>query len=477
MKKLLTLLLGLTSALCMPLHANTGPSAAEFAWRATLTLPQGASVARVQLPADAMSRLQSADARDVRVFNVAGEPVAFALTPTANALSSPPHQATRTYPAYPLFSSSPGQPAAKGSVAVGWEQVDQARAIWVQLSEQSDNTSATRLPSVLFDTRSEKQNITALTLTATLPANTLLPFTLASSSDLVQWTPVPVKGPVFRFEGEGAPVNPTLELTHALPLQGRYLRLSWPAQSEVQVQGFAGRIAPSTAPPAHLRMPLGSGQTDGSSYMEWALAFATPIAALHLESNRDNTLVPIRVLGRNDAAQPWHPLAQGVVFRRGDAESAQVNPALGLGLGAVSVRQLRVEALLGMPLPTQGLRATVEFKPVELVFLASGSGPFELAVGRAQTIPAAVDATLLTQVVQGPLEALPLAQISQAHMAPDASSTAALQRVLPTGVEPRKLVLWVVLLAGVLLLAGVAWALMRQLAAKTGPDVQPSDRP
>lgn len=465
----LTLLLGMGS---VPLWAADHPTAAEFAWRGTLALPAGAHVARVTLPAEAMVRLQSADARDVRVFNAEGVPVAFALAaPVAGAPTAPPAQ-TRAYTAYPLFTAASGQPPAQGAVTVHLDQAGSQRSVWVRFSDQGNTSGAasaqdasgTRLPSVLLDTRDDPHTITALHLEATLPANTLVHLTLASSADLAQWTPVPVQGPVFRFDGAGAPSQQALELKQPLRLQGRYLRLGWDAQTGVQVQGASGLVAQALAAPTRIRAPLPAGMADGSTGMDWTLPFATPLAALHLGTTQDNTLVPVRILGRNDATQAWRPLAQGVVFRLGSDGPSAVNPPV--ALGGASVHHLRVEALKGMPLPSPNLQATAEFEPVQLAFLASGTGPFELAVGRAHTPATAVDPALLSSVVPGKLQDLPQADIIQVRVGANAAGDSALQRLLPADTEPRSVLLWAVLIAGVLALAGVAYALLRQLSAK-----------
>ena len=67
--------LTLAASLC---HAQA-PAPRDFAWRAPLEVPAGASLSRVSLPAQALVQLQSSDARDVRIFNAAGEAVGFAL--------------------------------------------------------------------------------------------------------------------------------------------------------------------------------------------------------------------------------------------------------------------------------------------------------------------------------------------------------------------------------------------------------------
>lgn len=461
--RLALLLAALVSA---SVGAAEAPSAAEFAWRGMLAVPAGASMARVSLPADAMLRLQSRDARDIRVFNAKGETVAFALAAPAGAQPGPAPQ-TRSYPAYPLFTAARGQRPARGSVQVLINQGVSRDSVWVRLEKGGSQTDAadsltTRLPSVLFDTRAEKQSISALDLQAELPPNVLVQLALASSADLAHWTPVALQGPLFRFDGTGAPVNHTLELARALPLEGRYLRLSWEAQAGVQIHGFTGRVAQDLLPPTRVRAPLPAGIPDGPSASNWPLDFATPLAALHLSAAQDNTLVPVRVLGRDDTAQPWRPLATGVVYRLGPAGQAGSNPAL--ALGGASLHWLRVEASHGMTLPSPPWQASVEFEPIQLIFLASGPAPFELAVGRARTAAAAVDSSVLTTLLKGKPEDLPSATITSVQLTPQASTSALVPRWLPAGTEQRTVILWLVLLGGVGVLAGVAYLLLRQLS-------------
>lgn len=467
----------LLGTLSVAVAASDAPTPSEFAWRASLSVPAGANAARITLPAEAMVRLQSRDARDVRVFNADVEAVAFSVVAPTGSTADQIAQ-TRRYPALPLFTTARGTRPDKGSVQVQVDPTTQGGSVWVRFGDSrgaaggAPSAAAQRLPSALFDTRQDKQTITALNLQAVIPANTLVHFSLASSTDLAHWTPLAVKGPLFRFDGPGAPNNQVLALQHPLPLEGRYLRLSWDDQANVQVQDMAGHIAPSWTPPARVRAPLPAGIPDGNSSLTWALDFATPLAALHVRSARDNTLLPIRILGRDDAARPWRQLATGVVYRVGAAGQENSNPAV--ALGGASVRWLRVEASQGMALPVPDLQFALEFEPIQLVFLASGKAPFELVAGRARSTAAAIDSALLASVMAGKLQDLPSATITATRLQTDQGTDSALQRMLPPGTEQRSVMLWAVLLVGVLVLGGVAVTLLRQLSAKPAlvqPDV------
>ncbi|MDP2170059.1 MAG: DUF3999 family protein [Rhodocyclaceae bacterium] len=446
------------------------PAPSEFAWRATLSVPTGAHAVRVTLPAEAMLRLQSPDARDIQVFNADGEALAFSVVRPAESTRAAVDQ-TRHYPALPLFSVTDGKRPTKGAVQVRVDQPSLRDSVWVHFGEAPNTADtpeapANRLPSVLFDTRKDKQTITALTLQADFPANTLVHFLLESSSDLVRWTPVAVQGPLFRFDGSDAPSNNALALQQPLPLEDRYLRLRWDGQTGVHVQGMIGSIA-SSRTAQRIRAPLPAGIADGNDSLTWVLDFSTPLAALHLSSTRDNTLIPVHILGRNDAAQPWRTLAKTMVYRLGATGQESSNPAV--ALGGTSARWLRVQATNGMTLPTTGLQATVEFEPIQVALLASGKAPFELVAGRARSTAFAIDSSVLAAVMTGKLEDLPVATLTNVRVQTDKSSDGAIQRLLPVGTEQRSVMLWAVLLLGVLVLGGVAYSLMRQLSAKPVP--------
>jgi hypothetical protein len=62
--------------------------------------------------------------------------------------------------------------------------------------------------------------------------------------------------------------------------------------------------------------------------IEWRLPFATPVAALDIRADGPATLVPVRVLARQQREQPWTPLARQVVFNLTQDGRTQHNPAL-----------------------------------------------------------------------------------------------------------------------------------------------------
>lgn len=443
-------------------HAGTGladtaaPAPAEFAWRAALQVPPGAGVARVTLPAQAMLQLQSSDARDLRIYNAAGEPVAFARM----GATAPPEIRTASYKAMPLYTAATGQDRPKGSVQVRVNGAGGQPSVWVRL-DGTELRGAPTLDSVLFATPDEKRLLKALDVEGTLPANTPVRISAFSSPDLATWTPLPVRGRLYRFGGEGAPANMRLEFEPPVALEGRYLRLDWQGQPGVNLTAVSGVLAPAAQTPQRLRAELPAPQAAGPGAVEIDTGFRAPMAALLLSTPRDNSLLPVRILGRDDASQPWRLLARTVVYRLNGAGGEATNPAQ--ALHGASARRLRIESTHGADLAAAQLQASVEFEPLQLAFLATGAGPFELAAGRAATSAAALPVSMISSALGSrKLEDLPAATIGPASLRPK-EPPGLLAKIWPGELPGKTVLLWAVLLAGVALLGGVALSLLRQL--------------
>lgn len=443
------------------------PRPADFTWRAPLQTPAGAALVRAELPPQAMLHLQSSDWRDLRVFNGAGEAVPFALLAPPAAAPPPPRARTASYPALPLHAASSRTARSAGSTEVRIADGAGQRSVWVRM-DGGELRGAPRLDSVLIDTRTQREPLGAIEIHGTLPANTPVQLRVASSADLAQWSVVPVRGQLYRFEGEGAPSNMTLEFEPPAVVGGRFLRLDWTGQAGVAVTAVTGMVAPGAAAPARVRAPLPPARAVDGGALEIATGFATPLAALALQTLEPNSLWPVRVLARNEASLPWRQVGQTVVYRLAGGDSDGTNPAL--VLPGVSARWLRLESTSGADLARARLLAGAEFQPLRLVFVASGQGPFELTAGRTAAPPAALPLATIAGTLGGrPPEELPLATVgaAAARVAPPAWAGLWAADAAPGATA----VLWTVLVAGVLALAAVAWSLLRQL--KPTPDRTP----
>lgn len=446
-------------------HAADALDPSSFAWRATLDTANQAGLVRVPLPAEALARLQTRDTADLRVFDAQGRPVVFAFT-TSPRPDHAPRQETSAFRTLPLHAAAAGTRAPKGALQMRVQQNGQQQSVWVQLGGNGTAAAAPatrRLPAALFDTRALKDPVTGFAVRADLPANVPVRITLATSADLANWTPVSVRGLLYRFEGENAPANDRLELAAPLQLKDRFLRLEWSGTEGVKVEAISGLLAGTEPQRAQPALALPAPFADGNAAVEWQLGFATTIARLDLTTSRDNTVLPVRILGRNQPSEPWRLLGRTLVYRLGAA--GQESTSTPLALGHPSVRWLRVEATHGQQLAGVPLAARILFEPVEVVFPAGSAGPYQLVLGRSGTPPAALPIGMLAAATTLKVDALPAGRIASVQADPG-PATGWWTPWLPRGVDTKTAGLWAVLLAGVLLLGGVAWSLLRQVNAK-----------
>ncbi|MEJ8838557.1 DUF3999 family protein [Ramlibacter sp. AN1133] len=454
----------LAAALCAAVSAAEEPVPHDFAWRGTLETSERSGLLRIVVPGDALARLQSSQGADLRIFDGQGRAVPFAFSTPA----LPPEAArpqTQPFAALPLYAADAGVPSGPGTLQMRIERNGQQQSVWVDLGRPSGDaqSAARRLDAALFDTRSQQDPISALVVRARLPTNTPIRFSVETSPDLAHWTPVGVQGRIFRFDGVDAPANDRLEFAAPLRLQDRYLRLDWSGQAGVAVDAIVGLLARSRPEPTFPAAMLGEPVADGPAALEWSLGFATPLRKLQLATTQPNTLVPVRVLGRNQPSQPWRLLAQTVVWRVGAGADESRNPPV--ELSHPSVRWLRVEATHGARLQGLPLTAQALFDPLELVFVAGAAGPYQLAAGRPGTPAGALPLSVLASATRTPVADLPAARIARIESLP-APAASWWAPWLPRGVDGKTAGLWLVLGVGVLLLGGVAWSLLRQLDAK-----------
>jgi hypothetical protein len=180
-------------------------------------------------------------------------------------------------------------------------------------------------------------------------------------------------------------------------------------------------------------------------------------------------LVPLRVLGRNDRNQPWSLLATAVVYRLTTAGKEQISGPV--ELQGASVREVKIEADAKTPGFASAPDIALQFEPAQLVFLASGQGPFTLAAGLAGPAGAAGAFLPMASLIPGykPSQenALPLAKadVSKADATGGSAGVGGplvAAQAPGDGIPTRTLVLWAILLLGALALGAMAWVLMKQ---------------
>ncbi|WP_426305638.1 DUF3999 domain-containing protein [Acidovorax facilis] len=472
----LNLLLGLAAAalsLCTGVAqaAADANSPAAYAIRIPVTLAADAPLQRVMLPAEVLVRLQSPGYADVRLFNGAGQPVPMALAGVA--VASAPEESV-TLPAYPILgAASPGAAGLEG-LSLRIEERQGQRVVQIDTAARTttaDPATPQAVRGALLDARNVQLPVARMALDVDLPAGQPVTFRVQASKDLKHWQPL-AETVLYRADAAAAPTAPgrlgneQIDLQRA-DLKGHYLRVTW-GDAAVTLRGATLATSSRTGPRERVSASMAAPALANPRELVFALPFATPVAALAITPPGSNVLIPVRVLGRNHREQPWSPLASAVVYKMTMGGKEQASSPV--ELGGASVREIKIEADPKTPGFAAAPALALQFEPAQLVFLASGQGPFTLAAGLPGATAAASAFLPLASLVPGYQPAqeneLPvaLADVARADITGGKPADGALVPAAAAsgGLSTRSAVLWGVLLAGVAALGLMAWLLLRQ---------------
>lgn len=447
-------------------------SPAAYAIRVPVTLAADAPLQRILLPAEVLVRLQSPGYADVRLFNGAGQPVPMALAGVAAA--SAPEELV-TLPAYPILGAASTGTAGLEGLSLRIEERQGQRVVQIDTAATTTTAGPATPQAVrgaLLDARNVQLPVARMALDVDLPAGQPVTFRVQASKDLKHWQPL-AETVLYRADAAAAPTAPgrlgneQIDLQRA-DLKGHYLRVTW-GDAAVTLRGATLATSTQTGPRARVSAslavpPLGNNPRE----LVFALPFATPVAALAITPPGSNVLIPVRVLGRNHREQPWSPLASAVVYKMATGGKEQASGPV--ELGGASVREIKIEADPKTPGFAAAPALALQFEPAQLVFLASGQGPFRLAAGLPGATAAANAFLPLASLVPGYQPAqenqLPvaLADVARADITGGKPADGALvpAAAASSGISTRSAVLWGVLLVGVAALGLMAWLLLRQ---------------
>ncbi|MDP3231059.1 MAG: DUF3999 domain-containing protein [Acidovorax sp.] len=463
-------------------------SPAAYAIRIPVTLAADAPLQRVMLPAEVLVRLQSPGYADVRLFNGAGQPVPMALAGVAAA--SAPEESV-ALPAFPILGAA-GTAGSAGleGLSLRIEEQQGRRVVQIDTPGTAGPSGTQTVRGALFDARSLQLPVARMALDADWPAGQPVTFTVQASKDLKHWRPL-AETVLYRADAvttttpSAAPGrlgrlgNEQMDLQRA-DLRDHYLRVTW-GDAAVTLRGATLVTSRGTGARERVSASMAAPAMGNPRELVFALPFATPVAALKITPQGSNVLVPVRVLGRNHREQPWLPLASAVVYKMAVGGKDQSNGPI--ELGGASVREVKIEADAKSPGFAAAPELALQFDPAQLVFLASGQGPFTLAAGLPGTAAAASAFLPLASLVPGyqPLQenTLPmaLADMARADITGGNPADGALVAAAAAsdGLSMRSWVLWGVLLAGVGALALMAWLLLKQTKQPGKSSASPPD--
>lgn len=445
MKKPLLYLLA--SACAVPLLALAAVERpADFASQVPLAVTGDGPWYRLELPLALQSGAAQPDLADVRVYNAAGEALAYSVlrAPSRHADT----QVVTSVKWFPLYAAADAHEKAP---AVRVQLNTSGSLVEVQPQEQLEAGEEV-LRGWLLDTSAVKAPLLQLALDWSSEREGFQRFSIEASDDLKQWRPWG-EGQVARLSFADERIE-----QHEVGLPGeqaRYLRLLWLAPQSAPVLSSAQVLSSSNSDvPLSLAWsaPL-QGSLQGTGRYVWELPGSLAVERLKLDIAQPNSLAPVDVFGRTDGQAPWRPLESGLLYRLDLNGEDVVQDEMAMPGDSLQQVMMQVDDRgggLGVAIPA--LRVAV--RPTQVVFLARGPAPYTLALGKPGLKSAQLPLAVLIP------DARHLTALGVARPAGPAVVAAGVPAV-PAGPDFKRLALWVVLVAGVLGLAYMAFTVRR----------------
>jgi hypothetical protein len=421
------------------------PKPQDFAYARQIETPGKAAAYRVALPAEVYRHAVRSDLGDLRVFNARGEVVPHSLT-------HPPGEATLRQPArqLPLFPLRGDPGTALDAVRVTIESGKAA----VNVQTQGATAARDAILSYLIDGRSLDGPVAALQLDWPEDAAEFAGrLKVEASDDLAAWRTLTDAAPVANLHSDGGRLIERRVQFGAW--KAKFWRLSWAgaapsfALTGVRAEPAAGQVA------ARRAELLVQGQAVAARPGEilFDVGARLPVDRVNLELPERNSIVQIELQSRASAAGAWRSAGKHGFYRLETRNGEMENGAVSIEPRADRYWLASVDQH-GSGLGTGIPQLKVGWLPHEVVFVARGAGPFELAYGSGVVEPSEA---ALGAIPKG----VPVlsAQLAASH---ERGGVARLQPT-PPPFPWKTVLLWSVLALGVALLAWMAYRLAKKL--------------
>jgi len=431
---------------CTTLSVWAQEAPADFTTHVPLAVNGNGPWYRLELPLAVQLSARQADLSDVRVFNAAGEPQAYALSRQSAQRTERRDVADVKW--FPLYAADTRESVPN-----------------VLMKSTAEGTLLEVLPSKagqqvlrgwVLDASAIKAPLQQLNLDWSREQEGFQRFTIEASDDLQHWESWG-DGQVARLSFADERVE-----QHDISLPGqsaRYLRLLWQGQAApLLTSAKLVSATRSSLPQPLVWSPPLAGTRLGAGEYSWQLPTGLSAERVRIELSQPNTLAPVSVSGRRDNKQTWQPLSSGLLYRLTQNGQDVVQDELALPGQVLNQIRLQVdERGGGLGAEAPALRFAV--RATQVVFLARGEPPFTLALGNATVKAANLPlSTLIPDYSAERLKSLGQAKVVGAAVVKAPAVTVAPEE----GRDWKKLGLWAVLLLGVAALGAMAYSLLRK---------------
>jgi hypothetical protein len=438
--------------------ATTGDATsarADFAYSSAIETSGGESSYQITLPLHVYQNTTSASFADLRVLNAAGEVVPYAVLRTAGVAPEVPLPPV-TVPLFPL----------RGDATLGVQGLHfsiRSDGATVEVEGSNSAPREQQLLGYLLDTRTIDAPISALNLRWSPDiADFSTVMGVEVSEDLTYWRRASM-ATIASLHYNGAAFSQ--QRIDVGALRARYWRLSWNAdQRPVELTAVeATPIAPAAAITRSSWIVDATAVADKPGEFLFSSSAHLPVDRINLQLPEQNSVANAEFYSRAKATDTWRRIATMDLYRlrNGAADTELINPASAITPNEDGFWRVVVKPAGAI----RGSAASIEWQwaPHTVQFLARGAGPYELVYGNAVAKLADVPASTLMAGLQG--AAVATASTAVATLAAPTELGGA-RRLLPPPAAPPPLpwktwILWAVLAIGAVLIAAMAFRLLR----------------
>lgn len=446
------------SLLCtVPLYAKA-PVPEDFAYGMQVETRGQASLWQIELPEDIYQSVTRADLGDLRVFDASDQIMPYILrlpAATKTAVSSPAE-----LPFFPLYRGDDDNDQRQSLRIV----TDDDGAVVNIFREPAWPETQDIITAYLLDATNITQRADKLVLAWEWSKNTGFSTTInvEASDDLSNWRRIVTNATLTDLRsGDHQLRQNEIEL----PLSDyKYLRISWPASlRDVELQQARVTFPTAELPLQRHWIQISGIQNPGSpiSY-DFDSNGSRPIDRARIVFSQQNLLINIELSSRPKETHAWSRRYHGLFYKLLKEDDAMlISPAI--SFDTTSDRYWHLKQTGGGNVFDQSIPVLeLGWIPHMLTFVAQGQAPYLIAYGNASIEPQqqAIDPLLLS-IQNGE----PRVLIKTANTTQSFSLGGDDQLVPPAAPYPwRKLLLWLVLIAGTALLAWMTWRLSRDLS-------------
>ncbi|MDD4928918.1 MAG: DUF3999 domain-containing protein [Gallionella sp.] len=402
---------------------------------------------RLELPEDVYLYAERTDLLDLRIFNASRESLAYSLSDAPATLKAKPEPKTLNWFALP---DNPA-PDVNLTVALGPDGT-------LTASRHHNPPSQTVARHYLVDASGLDYAIEAMQIkTDDTQDNALRHLSIDGSDDLRTWHSVTEHAPWLSVH-TGA-VQLDQKRVEFPPVRYKYYRINWEDTPE-PVRQILVDVTTDNLPVHYLQHLLRAAQSKPSSAdYEFELPAALMPERLRLLLPQTDSIASVSIYTRRTQKDRWQTLTSAAFYRISRDNTELTSPAHPLPGTTARYWRIHVDKY-SHELPSS-LELALTWRPHQLVFLASGSAPYTLAFGNPHAKAAGFSLSTL----------LPGYRTGDELKLPQATTGARVSRepdpVLFTNrwseIPWMQLMLWAILIAGVMVLAWMAWRIKKDL--------------